>query len=295
MPKPLVSVLLACYNHERFVEASVRSVMAQTGVDFELIVIDDGSKDSSPKILEALSRELGFTYVNRPNKGVVATLNELLEMAQGKYFCTFASDDMMPQGRLAIQSEYLEKNPGAIACFGQIQTMDADGNICENLDPRYTKSIPQVTFEEFFLGQKELHGCSEMIRLEEFKKLGGYDEQIGQEDFPMMLKLLSVSSPLPVIEANTCYYRIHGNNMSGIDSAENVNWLYTNMVDTINCYKDHPLYNKAMPLWKMRWFSALAYKNKLEAIKKLPKLASMTLAFWIRVTKLFIPSGFLRH
>ena len=76
MEKPLVSVLLASYNHEAYVEASVRSIMAQKGVPFELIVIDDGSKDNSPKILETLSRELGFTYKHRENKGVMATLNE---------------------------------------------------------------------------------------------------------------------------------------------------------------------------------------------------------------------------
>ena len=87
---PVVSVLMASYNHENFVEAAVRSVMAQTGVMFELVVIDDGSTDSSPEILEKLSSELRFTYVHRENRGVVATMNELLSMARGKYFCSFA-------------------------------------------------------------------------------------------------------------------------------------------------------------------------------------------------------------
>ena len=70
---PKVSVIIASYNHEPYVEQAVRSVMEQTGVDFELIVIDDGSKDRSPEILKNLSDELGFTYVHRPNKGAVAT------------------------------------------------------------------------------------------------------------------------------------------------------------------------------------------------------------------------------
>ena len=95
---PLVSVLMASYNHEKFVEAAVRSVMAQKGVAFELVVIDDGSTDSSPEILERLQAELKFTYVHRENKGVVATMNELVSMARGKYFCSFASDDRCPRG-----------------------------------------------------------------------------------------------------------------------------------------------------------------------------------------------------
>ena len=78
MENPLVSVLLASYNHEAYIEASVRSVMSQKGVSFELIVIDDGSRDSSPEILEKLAQELGFVYKHRENKGVMATLSELI-------------------------------------------------------------------------------------------------------------------------------------------------------------------------------------------------------------------------
>lgn len=286
---PLVSVLLASYNHEKYIEAAVRSVMAQEGVKFELIVVDDGSKDSSPQILEALAKELNFTYRHRANKGVVATLNELLEMAQGKYFCTFASDDIMPPGRLAEQSAYLEKHPQYIACFGQIKQMDADGNVAENFDPRYLKSIPQVTFEQFFLGERELHGCSEMLNLEVFRSMGGYDASIGQEDFPMMLSLLHKCSPLPVIATDCCHYRIHGDNMSAANTVENVDFLYKNMLDTVECYKDHPLYNKAKKLWKARYFSALTNCSKREALKRLPELASCTPYFWLRTLKLILP------
>lgn len=286
---PLVSVLLASYNHERFVEEAVRSIMSQTGVDFELIVIDDGSKDKSPQILKRLSNELGFKYVHRENRGVVATLNELLSLASGKYFCTFASDDIMPAGRLAEQSSYLESNPQAIACFGQIKAMDVNGNIEPNFDARYLRSIPQVTFEQFFLGERELHGCSEMLKLQDFKQMGGFDATIGQEDFPMMLKLLHKCSPLPVVATDCCHYRIHGNNMSAANTVENVDFLYGNMLDTVELYREHALYEKAKKLWKARHFSALVNCSKREALKRLPSLASCTTYFWLRTLKFFIP------
>lgn len=286
---PVVSVLLASYNHEKYVEAAVRSIMAQEGVKFELIVVDDGSKDSSPQILEALSRELNFTYRHRENKGVVATYNELLDMAQGKYFCTFASDDIMPPGRLAEQSAYLEKHPQYIACFGQIKQMDADGNVSENFDPRYLQSIPQVTFEQIFLGVREVHGCSEMLNLTSFREMGGFDDGIGQEDFPMMLRLLHKCSPLPVIATDCCHYRIHGNNLSAANTVENVNFLYKNILDTLACYKDHLLYKKARNLMKTRYFSALTNCDKGEALKRLPELASCSTYFWARSLKLLLP------
>ena len=113
---PLVSVLLASYNHEKYVEAAVRSVMEQKGVDFELVVIDDGSTDHSPDILEKLQGELGFRYIHRENKGFVPTMNELLSLARGKYFCSFASDDIMPPDRLKKQSDFMERHPRSVAC-----------------------------------------------------------------------------------------------------------------------------------------------------------------------------------
>ena len=105
---PKVSVILASYNHEKFVEKSVRSVMEQKGVDFELIVVDDGSRDRSPEILKRLADEFGFTYVHRPNKGVMETIKEALSLATGRYVCSFSSDDIMPPDRLKKQSDFLD-------------------------------------------------------------------------------------------------------------------------------------------------------------------------------------------
>ena len=292
---PLVSVLLASYNHEKYVEAAVRSVMAQKGVAFDLIVIDDGSKDKSPEILERLSAELRFRYVHRENRGVVATLNELVSLARGKYFCSFASDDVMPPDRLKIQSDYLVNHPQHKVCFGQIHLMDEQGNVSAEPDPRYLKSIPEITFEEFFLGIKDIHGCSEMIDMAEFRRLGGYNEACFQEDFPMILKLLHEYGRAPVITCNCCYYRIHGNNLSSLNNKDSINKIYEGMIRAIDCYKDHVLYRKARAAFKANWFSALAYNNKVEALKKIPQLASLSVGFIRRIPKLFIPRIFLKH
>lgn len=290
MEKPLVSVLLASYNHEAYIEASLRSIMAQKGVPFELIVIDDGSSDKSPKILEALAEEFKFTYKHRPNKGVIATLSELINLASGKYFCTFASDDIMPMGRLQAQASYLENHQECIACFGQIVKMDKEGNKDIMPDPRYLSSIPKVTFEEFFLGKKEIHGCTEMIHLEKFKEIGGYDSEFPFEDFPLWLSMLNKYGELPVLPTVCCYYREHGKNMS-LDST----LMYGTFLKVIERYKEHPLYPKALNIWKSHWFSVLAYSNPKEALRKLPELYSFSFPFFKRFFKIFIPKAFLKH
>ena len=287
---PLVSVLMASYNHEKYVEAAVRSVMAQKGVTFELIVIDDGSTDSSPEILERLQAELKFSYIHRPNRGLVATMNELVSMVRGKYFCSFASDDIMPQGRLEKQSAYLELHPEESLCFGQIVLMDKDGNHGEEFDPRYTRSIPRVTFDEFFLGEKEVHGCSEMIRLDFFREYGGYDTEFPFEDFPLWLKFFKICGFISVLPVNCCYYRQHGNNMS-LDNT----LMYGTFLKVLERYSDHKRYKEAVNIWKSHWFSMLAYRDKIDAIRKLPQLWSFSLPFLKRFPKLFIPRFLLKR
>ena len=288
---PVVSVLLASYNHEKYVETAVRSVMEQKGVPFELIVFDDGSKDSSPEILEKLSAELKFRYIHRENKGVIATLNEMLELARGKYFCTFSSDDIMPPDRLKKQSDYMQSHPNAVACFGQVKPMSEDGFVEDLVDGVYMQAVPEIHFEEIFLGEKALHGCAEMFVTEKVRQLGGYDTRFFFEDFPLYLRVLYEFGPQPVsADIVCCYYRDHGDNMHSNHSR-----MYSEFLRIIELYKEHRLYQQALKNWKAKWFSALAYAQKGEALKLLPQLASLSPVFLKRLPKLFIPRMFLKR
>lgn len=286
---PKVSVLLASYNHERYVEESVRSVMSQTDVDFELIVVDDGSSDHSPEILKRLSGVLGFTYVHRPNKGLMATLEELLSMAKGRYVCTFASDDIMPPERLKKQSDFLDAHPDAVACFGQIVPL-LDGKLGQ-MDERYLRSVPQISFEESFLGQKALHGCAEMYVREKILAIGGYDRRYYFEDYPLYLKILYNYGPQPVSKDFVCcYYREHGDNMH-----VNHERIYSEILRVLSeNYSLHPLYKKAVRAWKANWFSAEAAQSKLAAIRLFPRVISCSPRFWLRLPKLLIPKKLLK-
>lgn len=286
---PKVSVILPSYNHEKYVEAAIRSVMGQEGVSFELIVIDDGSSDASPRILEALSQELGFRYLHRPNKGVVATLNEALAMAQGRYVCSFSSDDVMPPSRLKSQSDFLDAHPEAAVCFGQVQPLYPDGSIGKE-DVRYLRSAPEVSFVESFLGKKALHGCAEMFNREKILAIGGYDSRYFFEDYPLYLKILFNYGPQPVSKDFVCcYYREHGDNMH-----TNNNRIFSEILRILSeNYSSQPLYREAVRCWKANWFSAVVAQSKWNAIRLLPKVASLSPCFLRRLPKLFIPRRLL--
>ena len=95
----LISVIVPAYNHEKYIEECIRSIMAQTYQNIELLVIDDGSKDGTFEILKALKPECEKRFVRvvfetQENQGTRVTLNRLIDLAQGQYLYTIASDDM---------------------------------------------------------------------------------------------------------------------------------------------------------------------------------------------------------
>lgn len=118
-----VTVIVPVYNGEAFLRETIDSVLGQTFPDFELLVLDDGSTDSSPAIIRAYTDER-IRYI-RCRHDFIATLNKGLALAGGKYIAFLGHDDIMQPGRLAIQYEFMEANPGIAACGGYMGVFGA--------------------------------------------------------------------------------------------------------------------------------------------------------------------------
>ncbi len=115
----LVSVVIPSYNHSDYVRQAVESVLGQVGVEVDLIVIDDGSRDGSAQLLRNLLAEFGsFRLIARENRGLLHTLNEGLGLARGEFFCELASDDFLPPDSLSKRVSFLQERPECVAVFG---------------------------------------------------------------------------------------------------------------------------------------------------------------------------------
>ena len=159
---PLVSVIIPAYNHERFVEQTIRSIIEQTYKNIELIVIDDGSKDSTFSILKSMEERCQKRFANvhfetQSNQGTCITLNRLIAQAQGKYIYIIASDDVAkPQ---AIQSLYdaLKDKPQFVLAFCDNEFINSD-SVVINWDDKQN-SIPQgagyATFWNYLIHKKK--------------------------------------------------------------------------------------------------------------------------------------------
>ena len=114
-PEPLVSVILPVFNGQPFVAAAVISIVKQTYRNIELIIIDDGSTDGSSDVLHNFAdADPRVRLVTHENRGLVASLNEGLELAKGKYIARMDADDISDPIRIERQVEYLETNPEVV-------------------------------------------------------------------------------------------------------------------------------------------------------------------------------------
>ena len=118
---PLISVLMPVFNAEKFVEEAAQSILSQSFRDIELIAIDDGSTDQSKAILDRIRRRDGrVTLISRKNRGLVDSLNEGIDLAQGEWIARMDADDISLPHRFQRQLEWLEKS-GADICGSWIQ------------------------------------------------------------------------------------------------------------------------------------------------------------------------------
>ncbi len=136
-----VSVIMPVYNAENFIGQSIQSVLKQTFEDFELIVIDDGSTDSSKNIILSFDDKRIQYLQNEKNMGVVKTLNKGISICSGEYIIRMDADDICEPQRFEKQIQFIEKNPGIGLCGTWAQVIDEKnkitGKIVNQTDPGF--------------------------------------------------------------------------------------------------------------------------------------------------------------
>jgi alpha-1,3-rhamnosyltransferase len=128
-----VSVVVPSYNHAPFIETTLRSIFNQTQPPTEVLVIDDGSADGSPHIIEKVLKDcqLPCELIARANHGLCATLNEGLSKTRGDYFAYLGSDDLWLSDFLAARLSTLESRPAAVLAYGHSFIIDEVNHIID--------------------------------------------------------------------------------------------------------------------------------------------------------------------
>ena len=281
---PLVSVIIPCYNHENFVQDCIQSVIDQDYQNIELIIIDDGSKDSSVQKIEEMmplckERFTRFEFRHRPNQGLCNTLNEGLKWVEGEYLCSVASDDIWLEEKTSLQVKYLNENPETVAVFGNMTLINEHNTILEKHNMPYKRH----TFDDIFLHQFYIPTPTNMARTKAIKNTGGYPPNLIIEDWYMWLKLAETNGYLDCLPNTFAYYRRHGDNLSG-----DAELMLKGKVQIVSLYKSHSLYKEALKkiyLISIRETQSFNYSLFKNAIYSCPSLM-YSLEYWKKALKL---------
>lgn len=233
--QPLVSVIIASYNHADYIEASIHSVLAQTYPHIELLVIDDGSKDDSVERIRRLQEQHGFDFRVQQNQGLSRTLNAAIERARGDLLAPFGSDDIMLPDRIARQVAWLADKPEVGICGGNIQEIDEHGN--QRGTPKALQQR-RLDFEDVFLDRKPgVPAPTLMFRRAALTQVGGFDPEVRLEDLLIELKITRAGWFIDALPDVLALYRVHGSN-----TYKNYRFMVDNVLRSYAKFADHPAY-----------------------------------------------------
>lgn len=201
---PRVSVILPAYNAEAYIEEAVRSVLGQTLTDFELIVLDDCSKDRTAAILQSICDPRLVYVKNEQNMGVAATLNRGLSLAQGEYIARMDADDISLPRRLEAQVAYLDRHPDIAVLGTNVETFDENGP----LHTGWSATDPAQMNVDLLFSCGIAHP-SVMMRKSVIEALGGYDRNFeGLEDYELWCRV-SKTHGVTTLPEVLFRYRVH--------------------------------------------------------------------------------------
>ena len=194
----LVSVVLPVFNGEKFVAESIASVLGQTRAALELIVVDDGSTDGTPPILDRFRRDPRLRVVRQNNRKLPSALNAGFACARGEYYTWISADNRMSPTMLATLVEYLEANAGVQMVYADEELIGETGEPLRNRrfywdyqTPRGSGAVhlPHDTGELNYNHNNYIGACF-LYRAWAAKILGAYDPAcFGFEDYDYWLRM----------------------------------------------------------------------------------------------------------
>jgi glycosyltransferase involved in cell wall biosynthesis len=236
---PKVSVVSAAYNHEAFVEEAIQSVLNQTFEDFELVITDDHSTDSTVEKIKKFDDPRVKLLCNEANEGCSPTYNRSFENSTGEYIAWLDTDDVYEPHLLSTLVDYLDHNPKTLGVFGLAEIIDGQGN---SIDKWSSIGVTANRFELLrLLFQRHRPFCNQagLVRRSIIEELGHMAPEFGQSHDSSLWMRIMFQGDLVVIPEYVLRYRRHGNNRTGVPTAANLNRGAFENFELLNIFTDH--------------------------------------------------------
>ncbi|XWK85939.1 MAG: glycosyltransferase [Phormidium sp.] len=255
-----ISVIIPVYNGEKTIQQTIESVMNQTFTDWEIIVINDGSKDSTLDIISTIQdpRIKVFSYANA---GLSASRNRGLSLASGEFISFLDADDCWTPDKLQAQLEALQANPEAAVAYSWTDYIDEYGQV---LRSGTRISVSGNVYEKLLIRNFLENGSNALIRKQALTEVGNFDESLtAAEDWDIYVRLAS-RYHFVLVRSPQILYRVSTSSMS------------TNVVK-----------QEAASLQVIE----RAFNQAPESLQHLKKYALSTLYMYLAFKALEVPSG----
>ena len=206
----LISIIIPVFNGEQTIRETINSVLAQTFKDFELIIIDDGSKDQTLKVVRSINdaRIKVFSY---PNANQAVSRNRGLSHAVGDFIAFLDADDLWTPDKLKVQLQALKENPQAALVYSWTNLIDEFGQF---LRPGCLISAAGNVYKKLLLTNFLENGSNPLIRRQALETVGGFEAALTPaEDWDMYLRL-AVHYPFVVVPSPQILYRVSNKSAS---------------------------------------------------------------------------------
>ncbi|MBQ0074366.1 MAG: glycosyltransferase family 2 protein [Prevotella sp.] len=209
MQQPIVSIIMPLYNAEKFVEQAVRSVMSQTFQNWELIVVNDCSTDTSATIVDRLAKEderIKLLHTDKPSGSPTLPRNIAIENAKGRYIAFLDSDDVWLPEKLEEQLPLFEDEETKVV-FSYYKKMENDGTLRSNV----IKSPKMIDYSRLLKGNV----IGNLTGIYDTKKAGKHFlEPVGHEDYVYWLHILRDGGYAVNTNKVHAVYRLTNNSVS---------------------------------------------------------------------------------
>jgi len=304
----LFPIILPVYNGEKFVAKAISSVLAQTYFDWELIIVNDGSRDNTASVLEKYTDNVRITVIHQENGGVSAARNKGIAHATGNYIAFLDADDVWEPCHLEIMAELIKKYPSAGLYGTFTRTELVNGDVISECNYFKDKKESDVCLEDFFAAYHEDKSAklftviTTCIAADALQKAGGFPVgcAIG-EDLELSLRVAAYY-PVVLSKKSTATYK-KGNSVATKDNSFDPDWKFFDTVEELYRDGDIPQSKKDNIRKVMGWFTMRRCRHYLidgqksrawRAHKDTPKDSVSKKDRMINLALLMLPTAWVR-
>lgn len=195
----IVSIVVPCYNQEKYLAETLDSVLAQTASTWECIIVNDGSTDNSEAIIDDYcAKNSRFSKLNQENQGLAASRNSGIKAAKGKYILPLDGDDKIGTQYIELAQKEFEKNPKLALVYCKAEFFDAKTGPWD---------LRKYDYETLLFANHLF--CSGIFKKEDYLKTNGYDinMKFGYEDWEFWIQLLKKDDVVIQLDSVQFFYR----------------------------------------------------------------------------------------